>query len=140
MSKRFLASVLGLLVLLLAVGVATAAADTPPGVQTAGQSATSGQQAAAASGATQTQPSNTNISVRVLSPGNGGNVTQANTVSSTGTAQNSNSANQSTTQNQTGPGGIQTSTQSATNSQLAAALSLANQVVPTNTESRDPGG
>jgi epidermal growth factor receptor substrate 15 len=133
MSKRFLACVFGLLVLLLAVGVATAAADTPPGVQTADQSAGSGQQAAAASGATQVQPSNTNISVRVLSPGNGGDVTQTNSVASTGTASNSNSASQDASQNGAGAGGIQTSTQSADNSQLAAALAQAGQFGPTNT-------
>ncbi len=133
MSKRFLASVLGLLALLLAVGVTTAAADTPPGVQTAGQGATSGQQGAAASGATQTQPSNTNISVRVLSPGNGGSVNQTNSVSSTGTAKNDNSTTQNASQSGSGAGGIQTSNQSAGNAQLAQALSTAAQFGASNT-------
>jgi hypothetical protein len=133
MSKRFLAFVAGLLVLVLAVGATTAAADTPPGVQTADQSATSGQQAVAASGAAQVQPSNTNISVRVLSPGNDGNVTQTNSVSSTGTATNSNDTSQNASQTQGGAGGIQTSTQSAGNWQSAGALSQALQFAPSNT-------
>ena len=55
-------------------GVATA---TAADVQTVGQSAASDQQAGAASGATQIDPSNTNISVRVLSDGNDGPVTQS---------------------------------------------------------------
>ncbi len=131
MSKRFLASVLGLLALLLAAGTATAAG--PPGVQTAGQTATSGQEAAAASGATQVQPSNTNISVRVLSPGNGGSVSQTNAVDSSANAANSNSADQNASQSQGGAGGIQTSTQSAGNAQLAGALSTAAQFGATNT-------
>ena len=133
MEKRFIALVLGALTLLLALGATTALADPSPGVQAAGQSATSAQQASAASEATQTNPSNTNISVRVLSPGNDGSVSQTNSVSSNATAANSNSADQSTSQSQAGGGGIQTGNQSAGNAQLAAALSSASQYGATNT-------
>jgi len=133
MSKRFIASVLGALTLLLAVGATTALADSSPGVQTAGQSATNAQQASAASEATQINPSNTNISVRVLSPGDDGSVAQTNSVSSNAAAANSNSADQSAGQSQAGGGGIQIGNQSAGNAQLAAALSSASQYGATNT-------
>src|SRR5262249_6217671 len=81
MKRKVIAPLLGALALLLAIGVGTAAAASP-GVQVAGQSAGSAQQATSASGATQVAPSNSNISVRVLSPGNDGAVTQTNSASS----------------------------------------------------------
>ena len=63
--------VLTVCVLALVTWVQVAAAETPStGVQTADQSASSDQAALAGSGAAQTQPSNTNVSIRVLSPGN----------------------------------------------------------------------
>src|SRR6185437_4521090 len=74
LNRRVLASVAGALLLLLAV--LTASATASDGIQVAGQSADNQQVAGAASGATQVQPSNTNISVRVLSPGNDGSVSQ----------------------------------------------------------------
>ena len=49
------------------------------GIQTATQSAGTGQESGAASTATQVDPSNTNVSIRVLSPGDDGSVSQANT-------------------------------------------------------------
>ncbi len=133
MKKRFVAFVLGALTLLLALDATTALADASPGVQTAGQSATGAQQAAAASEATQTNPSNTNISVRVLSPGNDGSVTQTNSASSDASAANSNSTDQDSSQSQAGGGGIQIGNQSAGNAQLAAALSSASQHGAQNT-------
>ena len=84
MNKRVLASVAGALLLLLAV--LTASATASDGIQVAGQSATNQQTAGAASGATQVDPSNTNISVRVLSPGNDGSVSQTNSATSDATA------------------------------------------------------
>lgn len=133
MKKRFVAFVLGALTLLLALDATTALADASPGVQTAGQSATGAQQASAASEATQTNPSNTNISVRVLSPGNDGSVTQTNSASSDASAANSNSTDQDSSQSQAGGGGIQIGNQSAGNAQLAAALSSASQHGAQNT-------
>jgi hypothetical protein len=132
MYRRFLASVLGAFVLILASGTASALADAPPAVQSATQSAASGQQAGAASGTTQTQPSNTNVSVRVLSPGNDGSVTQTNSAASDATALNANSTTQGLGQTQGGPG-IQTGSQSASNAQLAAVESTAAQYAPSNT-------
>ena len=65
-------------------------AGSGSGIQTSDQSAGNEQLAAAASSATQEKPTNTNISVRVLSPGNDGAVTQTNSVSSDASATNDN--------------------------------------------------
>src|SRR5207248_2358068 len=112
-------------------------AGARPGIQTSDQSASNHQLAVAASSASQVRPTNTNISVRVLSPGNDGNVTQSNEVSSTAKASNSNSTDQSSDQDPTGNGGscgcgsaplgIQVAKQQASNDQAAAALSAASQ-------------
>jgi hypothetical protein len=132
MSKRLLACVLGALALLLAAP-ALAAEPPPAGVQTADQSATGEQGALAASEATQTTPSNTNISIRVFSPGDDGSVTQSNDVSSKAEAENDNDTEQDADQSQSGSGGIQTADQSAENAQLAAAKSTAAQYGASNT-------
>jgi hypothetical protein len=86
----------------------------------------------AGSSATQTNPSNANISIRVLSPGNDGNVTQSNTAASTATAGNASTTGQTANQSAAGGGGIQTSQQAAGTDQLAIALSAASQVNPSN--------
>jgi len=130
MKRNAIALVLGALALLLAAGVATAAGASP-GVQTASEDAGSSQLATSASGATQVAPSNSNISVRVLSPGNDGAVAQSNTASSDAHSTNSNSTTQDASQSQSG-GGIQTADQSAGNDQAAGALSSANQAGATN--------
>jgi hypothetical protein len=130
MKRRYLASILGALALLLAAGTATATA-ADPGVQTVGQSAGSEQYATSASGATQIDPSNTNISVRVLSGGDDGPVTQSNTATSDATSTNSNSTTQNASQDQ-GGAGVQTSTQDAANAQVAGALSGVYQTGATN--------
>jgi hypothetical protein len=101
------------------------------GVQSSQQNATTDQTAQAASSATQIAPSNSNISVRVLSPGNDGAVSQSNEASSTAGATNSAGTTQGSTQ--TGAGsGVQSSTQSADTSQESLALSSATQVHPEN--------
>jgi len=128
------------LVLLLTWGVGSALADSSsPPVQATGQSADSSQQAVGASTAAQAEPSNSNVSVRVLSPGDDGPVSQSNNVSSTASATNSNTANQDGSQTQLGGdcrcvsgSGIQALDQSAGNQQTAAALSSAVQVAPSN--------
>ena len=125
MTRRFLASVVGAALLLLSVGALTATAAD--GVQVAGQSATNEQAAGAASGATQIQPSNTNVSVRVLSPGDDGSVSQTNSASSEAKATNDNDTDQDSSQHQGGSGGIQAAGQSAGNAQLAGSLSAASQ-------------
>jgi len=131
MTKRLLASVVGALMLLLALGALAASASE--GVQVGGQSASSEQQGSAASGATQIDPSNTNIDVRVLSPGDNGSVTQTNSATSDATASNSNDTDQSASQNQGGSGGIQAANQWAGNTQVAGSLSAASQYGATNT-------
>jgi hypothetical protein len=135
--------VLAVCALNLVAGVQLAAANTPPvGAQTADQSASSEQAALAASGAAQLNPSNTNVSIRVLSPGDDGSVTQTNSVDSDASASNENSAEQDATQEQSsgsstgccpsGTTGIQTSSQSAASEQAAAALSFATQTGASN--------
>ena len=142
--KRCLIALTAVLLLSLTTGVNLAAANTPSvGSQTVNQSASSGQAAGAAAGAAQTNPSNTNIVIRVLSPGNDGSVSQANNVASNASATNSNSAAQNANQSQSAGGvgaccgsgstGIQSSNQSAGNQQLATALSLAAQSNASNT-------
>ena len=101
------------------------------GVQSSQQDATTDQTAQAASSATQIAPSNSNISVRVLSPGNDGAVSQSNEASSTADATNSAPTTQSSSQTGTGSG-VQSSTQNADTSQKSVALSSATQVHPEN--------
>src|SRR5581483_10160154 len=64
------------------------------GVQTGDQHAETSQLAGALSVAKQDHPSNNASSVRVLSPGDGGSVTQTNAVGSTATAGNTASTTQ----------------------------------------------
>ncbi len=111
------------------------------GVQTATQSAGTGQTSGAASTATQDHPSNTNVSIRVLSPGGDGSVSQANTVGSQATSGNAATTGQTATQNQGSPScgcsgsgsGIQSANQSAGTEQESGALSTATQDHPSNT-------
>ena len=96
------------------------------GVQSADQQAQTDQAALAGSSAQQVDPSNSNISVRVLSPGSDGNVTQSNNATSTANASNTGSTTQSGTQIQSGSGsGVQSATQNAETQQLAGAASSA---------------
>jgi hypothetical protein len=115
------------------------------GIQALGQSSWSSQESLAASIAAQKAgrsrcgcpegASNVNDPVRVLSPGGGGSVSQANTVESDASSSNTNSVEQAASQAQAGAGaqiGIQAAGQAARNSQLAAALSAALQLAPKN--------
>ena len=81
--KRILAVVAAMLGLLVSAGYASATPPGDPAAQALGQAAASGQAAGALSGASQSQPANQNISVRVLSPGNNGDVSQSNTAART---------------------------------------------------------
>jgi hypothetical protein len=101
------------------------------GIQSADQSASTGQLAGAASSATQIAPSNQNVSVRVLSPGNDGPVTQSNSAASSATAENSAPTSQSAAQSQ-GGSGVQFAGQSASTDQAAIGLSSAKQIEPKN--------
>ncbi len=106
------------------------------GIQAIGQSAKSEQDATAAAKTIQVKPSNTNISVRVLSPGNDGDVTQSNTATSDATAGNINLTKQDADQKQEGDckceGGDQFIAQSAKNDQDAKALAATVQEKPSN--------
>jgi hypothetical protein len=102
------------------------------GVQASQQDASTDQAALAASSATQIKPSNSNISVRVLSPGDNGSVSQSNDASSTASASNDASTSQHGSQAQGGGSGVQEATQQADTQQLAAGLSSAKQIEPSN--------
>ena len=108
------------------------------GEQVIGQSASNDQDAAALAATKQEKPSNSNISVRVLSPGNGGSVSQSNVASSNAAAGNTNVTEQKADQTQAGDsckcggGGEQFIGQSADNDQDAAALAATKQEKPSN--------
>ena len=130
-------TLLGALLLVLCFGAGQAvAADGGGAAQTAGQSAPSGQTADGASSAYQAGPSNSAGSIRVLSPGNGGAVSQSNNTTAAAIAANANKTNQSTSQSQTGgfPGSdyTQIAGQEAQNKQDADADANAVQIAPSN--------
>ena len=106
-------------------------AQSGSGVQSSDQSASTGQAAGATSSATQYHPSNSNISVRVLSPGNDGPVSQSNDASSSATAANPAGTSQGSQQDQSGSG-VQSAIQSTDTHQLAGADSHTVQVDPSN--------
>ena len=115
----------------LCLALAAVAAADPGSIQVSGQSATTQQQAGAASSATQVDPSNTNVSIRVLSPGDDGSVSQSNTAGSSASAGNQAGTTQTAGQN-AGGSGIQSSQQQAGTDQLALALSAAAQAGASN--------
>jgi hypothetical protein len=143
MKRLCLALAVGVL-LLLVTGVGTATAS-PPEVQDAGQLAGSDQDAGAAAGTAQEQPTNSNTSVRVLSPGDEGDVSQTNEATSNATAGNVNATEQTADQTQ-GGSGLQVIGQSAMNEQDAFALGLteqegaSNENVPVRVLSEGDGG
>ena len=108
------------------------------GSQIVGQSADNEQDAAALAATQQENPSNENVSVRVLSPGNDGSVSQSNEASSNATAANANETKQDADQTQSGDScgcgsaGDQFVGQSATNDQDANAAALTAQKDPSN--------
>ena len=117
--------------------VAPATSGGSGAIQSTDQSAGNAQLAGAASSATQVDPKNTNIDVRVLSPGNDGSVSQSNSVKSDADASNHNSTSQTAMQDPTGgssscgcggPTDVQTAQQDAGNLQVAGAASTATQV------------
>jgi hypothetical protein len=94
MKRLSLALATGFAALAATAGAAFAAGP----VQSGTQSSSTDQAALAASSATQVAPSNENISVRVLSPGKDGAVSQSNTASSSADASNNASPTQSASQ------------------------------------------
>ena len=114
------------------------------GTQVAGQDNSSGQSADAAAVALQDKPSNTAVGIRVLSPGDDGNVHQSNSADANALAGNINLTGQTIDQSQggtaaplTAPCGCQSGTQVAGQSnenwQDAGALAVAAQDKPSNT-------
>jgi hypothetical protein len=101
--------------------------------QQAGQAAGSEQDASAAAESDQIKPQNTNVDVRVLSPGSNGSVSQANTSTAAAIAGNLNATGQTIDQSGAGPGGQQTAGQEAGSKQDASAAAGSLQVEPSNT-------
>src|SRR2546421_306831 len=129
MKARLLALTAGLLLL----GTGPAAASTPLAGQDAGQSADSQQSATSSATSTQYHPSNDNISVRVLSPGNDGDVTQSNSSRALSFAGNSNDTDQTVKQDPSGSGSAgQQAGQDASNDQSANSTAESTQYHPSN--------
>ncbi len=127
-----------MLALCFGAGQAVAAGEDPGAAQAAGQSAESGQTAGGDSGAYQAGPTNSAGSIRVLSPGTNGAVSQSNSSTAGSVAANGNSTAQTTNQSQTGGYGsdyTQIAGQEAVNDQSANAGALAVQIAPKNTAS-----
>jgi hypothetical protein len=133
MRRKLLALVVGAMALGASAGPAMA--DAPLSGQLSEQVAGSLQSAQSNATSTQINPSNTNISVRVLSPGNDGDVTQSNSSEAVSFAGNSNDTTQSANQSQSGSGGVaavQEAAQKAANGQWANSNAESKQVNPTN--------
>jgi hypothetical protein len=132
MSRKLLA--LAVSALTLGVGAGPAMADVPLSGQLAEQVAGSQQSATSNANSTQINPNNTNISVRVLSPGDDGDVTQSNQSGAGSFAGNSNDTTQTADQSQSGAGGVgvQESGQLAGNHQWADSNAESTQVAPQN--------
>ena len=128
------------LVLCFSAGQAVAMEGGSGAGQEAGQSAGSGQSASGGSGAYQVGPSNSAGSIRVLSPGDSGNVTQSNNTTAAAVAANSNKTDQTVDQSQTGGGYgsdyAQIAGQEAKNKQDADADATAKQIGARTTRSR----
>ena len=102
---RKLIVALGMTTAVCLSSAAVAFADgAPPPIQAATQSATTAQQAAALSSAQQVQPQNVNVSIRINSPGDDGDVTQTNSVGSTANAGNQATTSQTANQSPSGGG------------------------------------
>jgi hypothetical protein len=102
--------------------------------QVAGQKADNDQTADSKADSKQVHPNNTNISVRIFSPGDNGPVTQSNTSAAGALAANTNTTCQCITQSQTGGagGGFQIAGQLAESDQSADADATSTQIHPSN--------
>lgn len=119
------------------------------GTQAAGQAATNDQTATSDATSTQTNPSNTNIGVRIGSPGNDGAVTQSSISAAESVAGNLNATKQTSTQQQGGSacctgGGTQGAGQTASNTQDANSAASSTQTGASNVNTPvrifSPGG
>ena len=122
------------------------------GIQAAGQEAYSKQKAESGAESKQVKPTNKNISVRVLSPGDDGDVSQTNSSTALSGAFNKNDTTQSIDQSQGGSRcnpcssgvGIQAAGQKAFNWQHADSNAESEQIHPANkalsVRFKSPGG
>ena len=117
------------LALLLTAGAGTAAAQG--GQQLAEQSAGTSQSADSSASSTQVNPTNSNITVRIGSPGNNGSVNQSNSSSAASAAGNAALTGQSASQS-SGGGGVQGVLQDAYTGQSAESEAESTQIKPTN--------
>jgi hypothetical protein len=115
------------LALLLTAGAGTAAAQE----QLAEQSAGTSQSADSNASSTQVNPTNSNITVRIGSPGNNGSVSQSNSSSAASAAGNAALTGQSASQS-SGGGGVQGVLQDAYTDQSADSSAESTQIKPTN--------
>lgn len=99
--KRHVIALLGALAVLLALGSGVAQAQSVQGVE---QLAATGQSASSSASSTQTNPSNSNIDVRIFSPGDNGSVSQSNNSAAVSGAVNKASTQQAVTQAGAGAG------------------------------------
>jgi hypothetical protein len=115
--------------------------DSGVGIQAAGQEAYNLQKAESNAESTQIKPKNENISVRVLSPGNDGDVSQSNSSTALSGAFNKNDTTQSIDQSQQSGRsrcgcsdgvGIQAAAQKAFNFQKADSNAESKQIHPEN--------
>ncbi len=120
-------ALLAAVLLLVISGVGTASASTSG--QAAEQVAGNDQSASSSAGTTQVAPSNSNIDVRIFSPGSNGDVTQTNGAGSVAAAGNANSTDQTATQQ---GGATQAAGQVAGSEQDADAEATTEQVKPSN--------
>ena len=120
---------LGATAVLLAIGSGAAQAQSVQGVE---QVAGTGQSANSSASSTQTNPSNSNISVRIFSPGDNGSVSQSNNSVAGSIAGNKASTGQAVGQSQGGGGGEQAVGQVAETIQKAKSNAVSKQEKPSN--------
>jgi GTP cyclohydrolase II len=126
--QRQLIALLGAIAVLLTIGSGAAQAQ----VQAVDQVAGTGQVADSSASSTQTNPSNSNISVRIFSPGDGGNVSQSNNSAAGSAAGNAAVTGQAVSQTQGGGAGEQAVGQVAETIQKAKSRAESKQEKPSN--------
>ena len=127
--KRQLIALVGALAAALAIVAGPAQAQSVQGVE---QYAGTGQSADSNASSTQVAPKNSNISVRIFSPGDGGEVSQSNTSAAGSAAGNTASTIQAVGQAQGGGGGEQAVGQEADTGQVASSSAESTQYKPSN--------
>jgi hypothetical protein len=126
--KRHLIALLGALAVLLALGSGVAQAQSVQGVE---QLAATGQSASSNASSKQVAPSNSNIDVRIFSPGDNGSVSQSNSSAALSAAANKASTTQAANQAQSGAG-TQAAGQLALTGQKANSNATSEQYKPSN--------